>query len=68
MVKRRRQSVDPLASQPRSPARRPGDFNEQADTVPDPNVEFMPTHSLGSVGDPTWVLRFARWVLRRKDR
>jgi hypothetical protein len=67
MAKRRRRSVDPLAEQPRSPTRRPGDFNEQAGE-PDPNLEFMATHSLAGTGDPTWVIRLFRWLRQRKDR
>ena len=67
MAKRRRQSVDPLASQPRSPTRRPGDFNEQAGVEPDPNVDFIATHSLAGSGDPTWVIRLFRWLRRRGD-
>lgn len=67
MAKRRQQSVDPLASQPRSPTRRPGNFGEQAGADPDPNVEFIPTHSLAGTGDPTWVIRFFRWLRQRKN-
>jgi hypothetical protein len=68
MAKRRRLRVDPLALQPRTPTRRPGDFNAQAGAHPDPNVEFIATHSLAGGGDATGVIRFFRWLSRRKGR
>ena len=67
MTKRRRHLDDPLASQPRSPTRRPGDGNDQAGAQHDPNLEFMGTHSLAEGGDWSGVLRFFRWLNRRKS-
>ena len=53
MTKRRRRPYYPLASQPRSPDRRPGNFNEQAYDRPDPNVDFIAGNSSAVGGDPT---------------
>jgi hypothetical protein len=62
MPKRRRRLSDPLAQQPRSQARRPGNFNEQSESRLDPNTEFIATHSSAGGGDPTQILRLARWL------
>ena len=65
MVKRRRQPFDPLAAQPRTPKQRPGDFNEQAEGRPDPNVEFLGIESSGAGGSSTDALyRLGRAVGR----
>lgn len=49
-LKRRRVPFDPLASQPRSPRRRPGNFNELTDSQLDPNVRFLGEQSGGGSG------------------
>jgi hypothetical protein len=64
MAKRRRPRDDPLAAQPRAPTRRPGD---EPGGQPDPNLDFMGTHSLAGGGDWSGSIRFFRWLSRRRE-
>lgn len=49
--------------------RRPGQSNAEYEHGPDPNADFLGTHSLFGGGDATWVFRLLDWVsARRRDR
>ncbi len=52
VAKRRRPPFDPFAGMRRSPDRRPGSFNDQADARPDPNVEFVGYQASAVGGGP----------------
>jgi len=68
MAKRRRPPFDPFAGMQRSPVRRPGSFNEQADARPDPNVDFVGMQAGAVGGHPIhWFVDLFRAMHRRRQ-
>jgi hypothetical protein len=47
------------------PKRIPGQTNAEYNGGPDPNVQFLGTHSLSGGGDPSWVGRLYNAIADR---